>query len=305
LGLAYLLLLGVLALVAPAFFSPANLLDVLVGGAPVLVAAVGMTLVILSRQIDISIGSQFALCGVATGLLAKAGLPTPVAGVGAVVLGGLLGAVNGFFVAGVGLPSIVVTLATMVLLREGLRWATEGAWVQDLPAGFQWFGFGQGPGRALVVVASALIFAAFAWGLRRIAAGRAFYATGSDAEAARLAGLRPRLVTFRAFVALGALTGVCAVLTSVQFIDVQTNAGVGLELRVIAAVVVGGVAISGGRGTLLGTLLGVALLSTLAPALVFIGGKAQWDKALQGAIILAAVAADAWRQRRGGGGRAR
>jgi ribose/xylose/arabinose/galactoside ABC-type transport system permease subunit len=295
-ALALLLLLGV---VAPSFFRAANLRDLLTGNAPTLVAAIGMTLVILARQIDISIGSQFAICGVAAGLLAKAGVPMPLAGLGAVATGALLGALNGWLVAGLGLPSIVVTLATMVMLREGLRWATEGVWVQDLPSGFQWLGLGQEVGRFAIPLAALLVFAAFAWGMRNVAAGRAVYATGSDAEAARLAGIRPRRVVFGVFVAMGALTGLAALLTAIQFIDVQTNAGVGLELRVIAAVVVGGTAISGGRGSLLGTLLGVALLGLVGPALTFLGTQAYWDRAFQGLIILLAVSADAIERRTG------
>lgn len=261
--------------------------------APVLVAAVGMTLVILARQIDISIGSQFAVCGVAAGLLAKTGLPMALVGVGAVLAGALLGAMNGALVAGLGLPAIVVTLATMVFLREGLRLATEGTWVQDLPPTFQWFGLGQEPGRLAVVLVSLVVFAAFAWGLRRLAAGRAVYATGSEPEAARLAGMRPRRVVFSTFVVMGGLVGLSALLTSIQFIDVQTNAGVGLELKVIAAVVVGGTAITGGRGTLAGTLAGVALLGVIGPALTFLGTEAHWERALQGLVILLAVATDA------------
>jgi len=187
----------------------------------------------------------------------------------------------------------VVTLATMVLLREGLRFATEGVWIQDLPGGFQWFGLGQTRGRIAVVLVSLLVFAVFAWALRSLAAGRAVYATGSEPEAARLAGIRPRRVVFASFVVMGGLIGLSAVLTSIQFIDVQTNAGVGLELKVIAAVVVGGTAISGGRGSLTGTLLGVALLGTIGPALTFLGIEAHWERALQGLVILLAVATDA------------
>jgi rhamnose transport system permease protein len=302
-GLALLGILGFLALRAPGFFAAGNLRDLLVSNAPVLVAAVGMTLVILARHIDISIGSQFAIGGVAAGLLAKAGLPMPAVGAGAVLVGALLGALNGALVAGLGLPSIVVTLATMVLLRESLRWATEGVWVQDLPSGFQWFGLGQEWGRVAVVIAGLVVFAAFTWGLRYLAGGRAVYATGSEPEAARLVGIRPRRVVFTVFVATGALTGLAALLTTIQFIDVQTNAGVGLEMKVIAAVVVGGTAISGGRGTLVGTLLGVALLGTLGPALTFLGTEAHWERALQGLVILLAVAADALETRRHGAGR--
>jgi rhamnose transport system permease protein len=185
------------------------------------------------------------------------------------------------------------------MLREGLRWATEGVWVQDLPEGFQWLGLGQEAGRIAIPLAAVLVFLAFAWGLRNVAAGRAEYATGSDAEAARLAGMRPKRVVFGVFVAMGALTGLASLLTAIQFIDVQTNAGVGLELRVIAAVVVGGTAISGGRGSLVGTLLGVVLLGLVGPALTFLGTQAYWDRALQGLIILLAVSADAFERRSG------
>jgi rhamnose transport system permease protein len=273
--------------------------------APLLVAAVGMTVVILARQIDISIGSQFAICGVVAGLLAKAGLAMPLAAAGAVLTGALLGALNGVLVATLGLPAIVVTLATMVGWREALRWATEGVWVQGLPDGFQWLGLGQDTGRLVIPAIAAVVFVVAAWALRHVAAGRAVYATGSDPEVARLAGIRPRRVLFGVFVLMGALTGLAAVLSVIQFVDVQTNAGIGLELSVIAAVVVGGTAIAGGRGTLVGTLLGVLLLSTAGPALTFLGADAHWDRALQGLIILAAVAADAIGRRQGEAGAAR
>jgi rhamnose transport system permease protein len=285
---------------APRFYERANLRDVLVAAAPLLVAAVGMTAVILARQIDISIGSQFAVCAVVAGLLAKAGLPMPAAAAGAMAVGGLLGALNGFLVAACGLPAIVVTLATMVGLRETLRWAREGVWVEGLPRGFQWMGLGQDTGRLAIPVLALAVWAVVAWAMRYLAAGRAVYAAGSDAEVARLAGLRPRRVVFGVFVAMGALTGLAAVLTAIQFIDVQTNSGVGFELRVIAAVVVGGTSITGGRGSLVGSLLGVLLLATAGPALTYLGAEAFWDRALQGLIILAAVAADAFSPRRKG-----
>jgi rhamnose transport system permease protein len=285
-------LLLALGLKAPAFYDAANVRDLLVNATPTLVAAVGMTLVIVARQIDISIGSQFAICGVIAGLLAKH-VAMPVAALGAVAAGGVLGAFNGVLVAFVGLPAIVVTLATMVGWREALRWGTGGLWVRDLPPGFQWLGLGQDAGRIAIVAIAFGVWALVFWGARHVAAGRAIYATGSDAEVARLAGLRPRLVIFGVFVAMGALTGFAALLSSIQFVDVQTNAGIGFELRVIAASVVGGTPISGGRGSLVGTLLGVLLLTSVGPALTFLGSHAHWDRALQGAVILAAVAGDA------------
>ena len=142
-------------------------------------------------------------------------------------------------------------------------------------------------------------FRFFRDGLRWIAAGRAVYATGSDAEAARLAGIDIRLVRFHVFAALGALTGFAALLNSVRFEDIQANAGAGLELKVISAVVIGGASVSGGRGHPARTLLGVMLLGAIGPALTFLGVNAYWEKAVQGAIILAAVAVDAIGSRRG------
>jgi len=289
---AYLLLLASLAVVAPRFFRAEPWRALAVGNASLLVAAVGMTLVIVARQIDISIGSQFSLCAVASGLLAKAGLPIPLVVAGTLLAGAAMGAVNGALVAGLGLPSIVVTLATLVIGREGLRFAREGEFVRGLPADFQWFGLGQSAGQWLVVAVALAVFVAFAWGSRNLAAGRAVYASGSDPEAARLAGIRPRRVVFSVFVTMGALTGLAALLGASQFPAVDPKGGTGLEMQVIAAVVVGGAAVTGGRGSLLGTLLGVLLLGTINPALVYLGTSPEWEKAIQGAIILLAVASD-------------
>jgi len=285
--------MGLLALAAPSFYQGAQLRNLLVSSAPVLIAAIGMTLVILARQIDISVGSQLSICSVAAGLLAKAGLPMPLVTVAVMAIGAGLGAVNGVFVAFLGLPSIVVTLATMVIYREALLWWREGEFVKNLPDGFQWFGYGQEIGQTIILGIAAAAFFLFACGLRYLAAGRAVYATGSDSEAAFLVGVRPRRVVFSVLAMMGALTGLAALLASVQFPQVDPTAGKGLELEVIAAVVVGGVAISGGRGTLVGVLFGVALLSTIEPALVFFRIEASWGKVFEGAIILLAVASDA------------
>jgi len=291
-ALAYSALLLLVAFIAPGFFSAANWRDLAMSNAPVLIVAIGMTMVIIAGHIDISIGSLFAVCSVAAGLIAKAGVPMPVLILSVVVIGGLLGAVNGVLVARFKIPAIVVTLATLVAWRDGLRWVTEGAWVRELPAGFQWFGLGQSSGRLLIIAISLVVFIAFVWLLNNFAAGRAIYAVGSDAEAARLAGIGPQRVVFSVFVLMGAMAGLAALLNAVRFAEVPSNAGTGLELKAIAAVVVGGAAITGGRGTLIGTFIGVALLGTLGTALTFLGINPFWEKAIQGAIILAALVSD-------------
>jgi rhamnose transport system permease protein len=284
----------VMAFAAPSFFTLANQRDLLMANMPVLIAALGMTLIVLTGQIDISIGSQFAICSVAAGLAAKVGLPLPLVALAVLLSGALLGAINGALVAWARIPSIVVTLAAMVALRDALRWATQGAWVQELPRSFQWLGLTLGAFQVVTASIAAILFAGAAWALRNMPAGRTVYAVGSNENAARLAGIDAARVTFWVFTAAGALTASAALLNSARFNQIPSNAGLGMELKVIAAVVVGGTAIRGGRGTVVGTLLGVILLGAIGPALTFMGISAYWEKAIQGAIILMAVATEAW-----------
>jgi rhamnose transport system permease protein len=293
-----MLLFAFMAIAAPSFYSGANLRDLALLNAPVLIISVGMTLVVLTGNIDISVGSLFAVCTVIGGCLAKVGAPMVLVAAGTVTGGLLVGAGNGLLAGTLGLPSIVVTLATMVIMRDALRWATQGAWIQNLPSSFQWAGLGQSVGEILIVAVTGITFAFFAWAATNLSGGRAVYATGSDNEAARLAGIRPRRIVFGVFALTGALVGTAAVLNSIRFAQVQSNSGVGLEMKVIAAVVVGGASITGGRGTMWGTLIGVVLLGTIGTALTFLGASPYWEKAIQGGIILAALALDTWIGRR-------
>ncbi len=294
---ALVVLLLALAIFAPAFYQPQPLISLLTREAPTLVVACGMALVIISRQIDISVGSQFAVCSVSGGLLAAQGWPLPLACLASIVVGGLMGAFNGWLIAGLRLPSIVVTLATMVTWREALRWLRQGQFV-NLPDGTQWFGLSQSAGQWTLIVAALIILIALAFSMKHLAAGRFVYAVGTDAEAARLAGIRPQLTTFAVFVFMGALVGLAAMMNVVQSPQVDPKSGFGLELKVIAAVVVGGVAISGGRGKLWGVFAGLLLLACISPALTHLHIEAYWEKAIQGAIILLAVVADGLRTRK-------
>lgn len=293
---ALLCVLGALAIFAPGFYQAQPLLSLATREAPTLLVACGMAVVIISRQIDISVGSQFAVCSVCAGLLAAQGMSTGLVALAAVGIGIGLGAVNGLLVAGLGLPSIVVTLATMVTWREALRWQRQGAFV-NLPDHIQWLGMSQAAGQWALVAVTLAVLVVLGLALRHLAAGRFVYAVGTDAEAARLAGIRPRLVTFAAFALIGALTGLAAMMNVAQSPQVDPKSGTGLELRAIAAVVVGGVAISGGRGSLWGVFVGLLLLACVSPALTHLHVQAYWEKAIQGAIILLAVVADGVRTR--------
>jgi rhamnose transport system permease protein len=289
----------VLAVAAPSYFSAENLRDLFLVNMPVLVAAIGTMLVVLTGEIDISVGSAFAVCSVAAGVAAKAGASAAACAVVACAVGAALGALNGSLVAYARIPSIVATLAAMVALRDALRWITQGAWIENLPPRFQWLGVTQAAFPIVTAAGVVALVAGVAWTMRHVAAGRAVFATGSNPEAARLAGIDTAAVKLAVFTIAGALTGLAALLNSVRFNQIPSNTGLGLEMKVIAAVVVGGTAITGGRGTFTGTVLGVMLLGAVGPALTFLGVSAQWERALQGAIILAAVTIDAARLPRG------
>ncbi len=301
-AVAYGLILLLLAVAAPRFFGPDQLRAFVVSSAPVLVAAVGMTLVILCRQIDISIGSIFSICGVVAGLLAQAGLPIGLVALGTLLAGGLLGAINGVLVARLGLAvdrgdaRHAGDLARIAALRARGRIRPQPA----APAS-SGSGWARTPASGSSSSIALVVFAASPGDCDNLAAGRFVYATGSDPEAARLAGIRPRRVVFAVFVTMGALAGLAALLNAVRFADVDPNSGAGLELQVIAAVVVGGVAVSGGRGTLAGSCdrRRLARLDRAGPRLPghqsppgVPGAKPQWEKAIQGLIILLAVASD-------------
>src|ERR671935_1029483 len=162
-AIAIVALAIVLALFAPSYFSIENLRDMFLVNMPVLVVAIGASLVILAGEIDISVGSAFAVCSVAAGVAVKAGMPTALAGLAACGVGAAVGAINGALVAYGGIPSIVVTLAAMVALRDALRWTTEGAWIADLPPRFQWLGVSQGAFPVAAGAAVTLLAAAVAW----------------------------------------------------------------------------------------------------------------------------------------------
>jgi rhamnose transport system permease protein len=293
---ALVLLLLVLAFLGPGFFQLHPLLSLLAREAPELVVTCGIVFVIISRQIDISVGAQFGLCSVVAGLLAASGWPLAGVLVAAMVTGLILGAFNGLMIAGLRLPSIVVTLATMVILREGLRWKRQGQFV-NLPDGMQWLGLTQVRGQIVIIATALALLVVLMWAMKYLAAGRFVYAVGSDAEAARLAGIRPQLTTFVVFAFAGALTGLASTMNILQSPQVDPKSGSGLELKAIAAAVLGGVAISGGRGNLVGPFLGLLLLACIGPALTYLHIEAYWEKAIQGAIILLAVIAEGLRKR--------
>lgn len=307
--IGFLLLLAfALLLYAPSFFRYQNVEDILVNASYLSVAALGMMLVILTGQIDLSVGSILAICSTVGALASKAGIP--IWAVFAIVLGlgALLGLFNGLLTTGLRVHSLIVTLGTMNLYRGALIYFTQGDWIYDLPVDFREVGLGRFLGIPYPIWVATFTAILMAWLLTRTPWGREFYAVGSSPVAARLTGLQPSRILLRAFTINGLLVGLASLLFATRFSVIQSNTGVGFELLVIAATVVGGVNIFGGSGTVLGVVLGASLMSTIGTALTFFRVSSFWEPTLRGLFILLAVAFDTlrsqgyrrWPRRRGG-----
>ncbi len=296
--LAFLVLLGLLlGTSTPGFFSLQNASDILVNISFLAIAAAGVMMVILTGQIDISIGSILGACAIAGGLLAKQELPMPVVFAAMVGLGVLAGAVNGALVAFLNIPSIIVTLGTMTVIRGAIIILMEGNWVTGIPEYFQSIGTGHWLGIANPIWSMLAVLLVTGLVLRHSRWGRSLYAVGSNAAAARLSGIPVRATVFSVFCVQGALIGLAAFVFATRFSTIQPNTGTNFELLAITAVVVGGTSILGGAGNLLGTVLGCLLLGFTSTALTYLHVSSYWEQAVQGLFILLAVSVNLRRAR--------
>ncbi len=282
----------------PAFLTGEHWLTLLQESAPTLIGAIAIAMVILSGNLDLSVGSLLGACAMTAGHAAKAEWALPLVILLALSLGAAVGAVNGFLVTRLLLPSIIVTLGMMGIIRGTMLVLTKGYWVIGLPESFRWLGVGKIAG-VPVPVWIALFVLALCWFISRYTCwGRDLYAIGSNAEAARLAGiLVPRRV-FSIFVFCSALVGLAALVYTARFPVVQSETGKGFELDVITAAVFGGVNIFGGAGSVVGAALGAFAVTVLHSALTFLQLAGEWDKFALGGLILLSVTIDALRQRR-------
>ena len=272
------------------FFTLNNILNVLRQVSVVGILAVGMTFVILTGGIDLSVGAVMALSGtLAAGLMVNMGLPGGVGLAAALLVGLGLGLFNGVLVAWGRMPAIIVTLATMGMAR-GLGLIYSGGYpISGLPGWVSWFGVGR-IGIIPVPVVIMLVVYALAWlVLQRTPFGRHVYAIGGNEVAARLSGVRTRRVKLAVFAISGVTASLAAIVLTGRLMSGQPNAGVGFELDAIAAVVLGGTAIAGGRGLILGTLIGAVLLVILNNGLNLMGINPYMQDVIKGLIILLAI----------------
>jgi ribose transport system permease protein len=292
----------VLAVATPAFLTAGSIVPLLVAMAPVALIGIGMTVIIITGGIDVSVASIVMVCAVAVAkAMVGSGIGLPVAVLLSVVIGGLLGLVNGLLIAYGRVHAIIITFGTANLFKFlGLQ-LFGGTTVDNIPGTLDVFGRGTA-GRTLGVPHSFLIMlviAALAWYyLRHTAGGRHLYAIGGDADAARLAGVKVQRRVMLAYVVTGLLTGLAACFVIAQGTStLAPNVGAGMELAAIAAVVIGGTSIMGGRGSVLGTVLGALLVQTVASGVTQLGWRSQLSSLFIGIFILIAVGADLIRQR--------
>jgi rhamnose transport system permease protein len=294
--LALVIVVGATTLDNHLFLSAANVQQILAGSAIIALLAIGETIVIITRNVDLSIGSILGISAYATGVLYvhHPDVSLPVVFLVALAIGAACGVVNGLIVTVARVPSLVVTLGTLYIIR-----GIDGAWAGGnqvnasmLPDSFNKIGYATVLGIPYLGWIAIIAVAVATYAMRSFRTARDFYAIGSDPDAARLAGIPVGSRVFLAFVLSGAIAGVTGALWLSLYASVDAIAGVGYEFQVIAAVVVGGVAIFGGSGTVLGAALGALLLYTINSALVVVNVSSFWSMALAGALLLAAIAFD-------------
>jgi rhamnose transport system permease protein len=293
---AFVVLVAVTAFVNPRFLAPQSVKDLMLNATIIAILAAGQSIVIISRNVDLSVGSMLGISGFAVGTLFATfpEIPIPLVFVSGILIGALLGAVNGFLVAIIKVPSLVITLGTLYVFR-----GINNAW-----AGGKEYFSGQRPkefgdlsvetiyGLPIITIMALVVILSMGIYLSRARSGRDYYAIGSDPAAAELFGIPVAKRVFFAFVLSGALAGLAGVLWASRFSSVGARTGLGVELDVVAAVVVGGVAIFGGSGTVIGASIGALLLTTITSSLTAVQVDKFWQQAVVGVLIISAIVID-------------
>lgn len=295
-GLTTLLILialcAVFALLDPNFLGVNNIQNVLRQVAVTAIVAAAVTLVMVSGGLDLSVGGVVALSGVSAALLVAGGVPVWLAFIGGVVVGLLVGLVNGLLVVGLGINSVIATLGTMTITRGIAQLLTNGSPVHKVPSEFRWLGtgfLGPIPIPVLIMVVVVVVFVVIQ---KRTLIGKYTFAIGSNVDAARLAGIRVNKVRIQVFVLAGGMSGLGGVILASRLNSGQPNAGIGFEFAVIVAAVLGGTSLAGGEGRVSGTLIGALIVGVLGNGLNLLGVQTFWQNVVEGFVLILAVGLD-------------
>lgn len=298
-GAAYLLaiLFLILALWRPEFFSLANLTNVGLQVAVLTIVSLGMTLVILTEGIDLSLGAVLGLAGVVMGLVLVAGYPLMAAVAAAIAVGIVFGLANGAMIAWAGMPPFIVTLGTLGVAQSCAMVLTQGNSVTGLPAQVRWFNEGLVLGVPVPLLATAILFLFTYLVLYHTRFGRYVFAIGGNRRALALSGVRVSAYLVAVYVFAAVMAALAAFVMTARMNAAHPTIAIGLEFDAIAAVVLGGTSFEKGRGGIIGTLAGAAAVGVLRNGLNLVGVSAEWQVAAIGLVIIAGVAFDSLRGR--------
>lgn len=281
------------------FGTPENLVTILIAAAPFALIALGQTLVILTGGIDLSVGSVIAVSAMSSALMAKS-FPDQLwlALVVAVLAGLIAGAINGFVVSRMNVPPFIATLGMLTLGSGAAYVIGNGAPINGLPSGFGAFANTEFLGLKLPVILMIVCIVGLGIAMKRTAYGMRVYAVGGNRLAAEIAGVKSTRILFSVYTISGVLAGLSGLMLASRVISGAPNLGQGYELDAIAAVVIGGASLMGGRGTIWGTALGLLLIQTLNNGLDLLIVPSYWQNVIKGVLIVAAVAVDVWATKR-------
>ena len=291
---ALVIVMGATSIAVPHFFSAKVAIDLFLGVAVIGLLAIAQTFVIVMRHIDLSVGSTVGFAAFLIGDSYSKGFGIEISMLLAIGLGVTVGAVNGFLVAYLKLPSLVVTLASLYIVRGIFNEFASGETIieSEVPPIVNWLGLNRffGIPYLFLIGLAVLLIAGFV--MKRVKAARDLYAIGSNPAAAELAGIPVARRVFFAFIATGALTGLAGAVLLGRFNSANPNSGLGLELLVVAACVVGGVTIAGGAGSVFGAFFGALLLQGITLSIGALGIPQFWQQAVNGSLIIGAIALD-------------
>jgi ribose/xylose/arabinose/galactoside ABC-type transport system permease subunit len=291
----------IISFVNPVFISFENIMNISRTAAYVMMIGTSMTMVFISGGLDLSVGSVLALGGCVAGMALKAGVPIIVSILLGLLVGAVIGAINGMVIVKLNLPPIIVTLGTMYFARGLVQYLTRGTPVYPLPDYFNFLGQGYFWGTVPIVVVVALIAAVIAHiTLSETAFGRSVYATGGNRETARLSGIRTNKVLAEVYILNGVMSALAGIFTAARLGSAQANAGTGMEMQVITAVVIGGTSTFGGSGSILGMAIGAFLMSIISNGMIIMKISVYVQAMVLGILIIFAVALDQYNRKRGG-----
>jgi ribose transport system permease protein len=280
------------------FFTSTNLTRIIQNSAELAIVSIGMTMVIIMGGIDLSVGSVLGICAIVVGQMLTAGVSPVLILLSVMVIGAVVGLINGGLIAYLKMPDIIVTLATMNIWRAVVFALLGGAWITGLPPVFEGVTSGSILGIPVVFLLVLLLYVIFWYIMTFRSFGRHIYAIGTNEEAAKLAGIKVARTRVLTYAALGVIVGFASILYTSRMGSVEMTVGTDLSLQSIAAVVIGGTAITGGRGSLVGTLAGVLFIAVMRNGIVILGVPSLLEKAIIGTLILLSVITDIVLQRR-------